>query len=284
MICCLSFSSQALTQSFNDFVAKYSSTNGSGYMQPLADAFAADLNSGLYQTADIPIKGVHLNFSLVVTEAFIGDSRKSFQATTEGFFTPTTTTSVPTIFGGTNGVTVPGTAATAYAFPGGLGVTTLPLIVPQLEVGSLYGTELAVRFFQAQVANSSIGQLQLWGIGVHHNLNQWISTKLPVALAAGIYYQHFSIGDIVSASATLISIQTSYNYGIITFYGGPGVEISSMDVNYDGSAGKINLSLKGANSIRLTTGAALNVGFFRLFIDYNIASQSALVLGLGFHF
>jgi hypothetical protein len=251
-------------------------------MQPLADAFGADLNSGLYQTAKIPLQGFHLDFSLALIVAPIGDSRKSFQATTEGLFAPVTTTSVPTIFGGTNGVTVPGNASTAYAFPGGLGMTILPLAVPQITLGSLYGTEATVRFFQAQI-NGSIGQLQLWGIGARHNISQYIR-DFPLALAGGIYYQHFSVGDVVSASATLISAQASYDYGLLTFYGGPGFEISNMDVNYDGSAGKISLSLKSQNSVRFTAGIALNLAFFRLYADYNLASQSAFVLGLGLKF
>ncbi len=88
----------------------------------------------------------------------------------------------------------------------------------------------------------------------------------------------------MTANATLLSAQASYDVGVLTFYGGPGVEISNMDVNYDGSTGKINLSLKSQNSIRFTVGAALSLAFFRLYADYDLASQSAFVLGFGFGF
>ncbi len=269
-------------QTLNDFVAKYGNENGSGFMQPLADAFGANLNSGLYQTATIPLKGFHLNFSVMLMGAPTTDSRKTFSAKTEGFFTPQTTVDAPTLFGSTDGKTVSGVGGTSYVFPGGLDISLFLLAVPQLTVGSFYGTEATVRFVQATVGDN-FGQLMLWGIGARHNMNQYFK-KLPLNVAVGIYQQHFEIGDIVSANATLFSVQGSYTTSVFTVYGGPGVEFSNLDVNYDGSSGKINLSLKSANSIRFTVGGLLSLAFFRLFADYNLASQSSFVLGIGFGF
>ncbi len=176
-MCCCLFCNQLNAQSLNDFVSKYSSANGSGYMQPLADAFGADLNSGLYQTANIPLRGFHLNLSFMLMGAPITDSRKTFSAKTEGFFAPAIIASAPTVFGSTSGKTVAGNAGTAYAFPGGLDMSIFTIGVPQITVGSFYGTEATVRFFQAKVGDN-IGQLQLWGIGVRHSISQYFK-KLP---------------------------------------------------------------------------------------------------------
>lgn len=272
----------ARAQKLNDFVAKYGNENGVGFMQPLADAFGANINSGIYQTAKIPLEGFHLNFSVMLMGAPITDSRKTFSAKTDGFFAPQQTADAPTIFGKTDGKTVTGNAGTSYLFPGGLSMTTFAIAAPQLTVGSLYGTEATVRFFQAKLGDN-IGQLKLWGIGARHNINQYFK-KLPLDVAAGIYQQHFEIGDVVSANATLISAQGSYTTSVLTFYGGPGVEISSMDVTYDGTGGKVTLALKSKNSVRFTVGAAVTLAFFRLYADYNLASQSAFVLGFGFGF
>ncbi|MEK7249926.1 MAG: DUF6588 family protein [Bacteroidota bacterium] len=274
--------SLARGQKLNDFVAKYGGENGVGFMQPLADGFGANINSGLYQTAKIPLDGFHLNFSVMLMGAPVTDSRKTFTAKTEGFFAPQQTADVPTIFGPTDGKTVTGNAGTAYVFPGGLSMTTFVIAAPQITIGSLYGTEATVRFFQAKVGDN-IGELKLWGIGARHNINQYFK-KLPLDVAAGIYQQHFEIGDIVSANATLISAQGSYAISVLTLYGGPAVEISNMDVTYDGTGGKVTLSLKSQNSVRFTVGAALTLAFFRLYADYNLASQSAFVLGFGFGF
>lgn len=274
--------SVAHAQKLNDFVGKYGTANGAGFMQPLADAFGANINSGIYQSAKIPLEGFHLNFGVMLMGAPITDSRKTFTATTDGFFTPQTTANAPTIFGSTDGSTVNGNAGTTYSFPGGLNMSLFALAVPQVTVGSLYGTEATIRFFQAKLGDS-VGELKLWGIGARHNINQYFK-DLPLDVAAGIYQQHFEIGDIVSANATLISTQGSYTWNVLTFYGGPAVEISNMDVTYDGSNGKINLALKSQNNVRFTAGVLLSLAFFRLYADYNLASQSAFVLGFGFGF
>ncbi|MBI5471482.1 MAG: hypothetical protein HY961_03965 [Ignavibacteriae bacterium] len=280
----LLFSSVAAAnaQKLNDFVSKYGNANGVGYMQPLADAFGANINSGVYQSARIPLGGFHLTFSVMLMAAPVTESRKTFSATTEGFFAPQQKADVPTIFGSTEGKTVVGNAGTAYAFPGGLNMTTFAVAVPQITIGSFRGTEGTIRFFQAKLGDN-IGELQLWGIGARHNINQYFK-KLPLDIAFGIYQHHFEIGDIVSANATLISAQASYPWSVFTFYGGPAVEISNMDVNYDGTSGKIALELKSQNSVRFTVGTLVSLAFFRLFADYNLASQPAFVLGLGFGF
>ena len=265
----------------NDFVGKYGAQNGSGFMQPLADAFGADINSGLYQTAHIE-KGFHIAISIIAMSAPIGDDRKTFTASTDGNFNPRTTVQAPTLFGSSNGVTVDGAAGTAYVFPGGLNFKLFPIAVPQLTVGSVSGTEVTARFFQAKLGES-VGQLSLWGIGARHNISQYLP-RFPLEFAVGVYRQHFEIGDIVSANATFISGQASYKAGVLTLYGGPGYEISTMGIHYDGSSGKVDLDLSSSNSVRFTIGANLTLAFFRMFADYNLASQSAFVLGIGFGF
>jgi hypothetical protein len=274
----------AQAQKLNDFVGKYGNANGAGFMQPLADAFSANLNSGLFESAYVPLEGFHINFSVVALGAPVSDSRKTFLAKTDDPFSPPGSTQAPTIFGSTDGASVPGTGGTTYNFPGGLNLGLFAIAAPQITVGSVYGTEVLVRFFQAKLGDS-FGTLKLYGIGFRHNVKRYFNLKnFPLDLAGGLYYQHFEIGDIVSANTVLISAQGSYKTSVLVLYGGPGVEISTMDVQYDGTSGKINLSLKAANSVRFTLGAALHLAFFRLFADYNLASQSTFTVGVGFAF
>ena len=95
--------SSAHAQKLNDFVAKYGNENGVGFMQPLADAFAANFNSGLFQSAYIPLEGFHITFCVVALGAPVTDSRKTFLAKTEDPFSPPGSTQAPTIFGSTSG-------------------------------------------------------------------------------------------------------------------------------------------------------------------------------------
>jgi hypothetical protein len=277
----ITFLVNANASDLNDFVGKYGAQNGGGYMQPLADAFGADINSGLFQSAHIE-KGFHIEISIVTMSAPIGDDRKTFTATTDGNFNPPATVQAPTLFGSSTSVGVPGNAGTTFVFPGGLNFKLFPLAVPQITIGAVAGTEVTARFFQAKLGES-VGELSLWGVGARHNISQYLP-RFPLEFAAGVYYQHFEIGDIVSANATFISGQASYKAGVLTLYGGPGYEISTMGVHYDGSSGKVDIDLNSSNSVRFTVGANLSLAFFRMFADYNLASQSAFVLGIGFGF
>ncbi|HTP12651.1 MAG TPA: DUF6588 family protein, partial [Bacteroidota bacterium] len=44
----------------------------------------------------------------------------------------------------------------------------------------------------------------------------------------------------------------------------------------------IAFDISGKNTVRATLGATLSLGVFKVYTDYSFASQSVLVLGLGF--
>jgi hypothetical protein len=269
-------------QKVDDLVSKYSSQNGTGYLQPLGDAFGANINSGLFHTAQIP-QGFHLSLTLEAMGALISSNRKTFSATTEDPFSPTTTAKAPTVFGSVDPVSVPGVGGTEYIFPGGINLSTFPLIVPQLTVGSLLGTEAVVRYVQVKVS-SDVGEIKLLGGGVRHSVSQYLM-DFPIDLSVGIFIQKFDLGDIISANATFIGVQGSYSTGVLTLYGGPGYEKSHMDVSYNSDSGtgnKVTFKLDGANSLRFTVGAGLNLPVLLIHADYSLGSQSVVSAGIGF--
>ena len=55
----------------------------------------------------------------------------------------------------------------------GGGIDNLIAGVPQLEIGSFYGTELLVRFIPKLNYGTNIGNFGFWGIGVKHNISQY---------------------------------------------------------------------------------------------------------------
>ena len=268
-------------QEFEDFVKKYTDANGKAYMQPLADAFGANLNSGLYHTAYIKKQGFQLYLGVAVMNAVIPDKNKTFQGTTQGYFSPTQTVKVPTVFGRSEAVPVEGDGGTVYVFPGGLELNRLPLAVPNLTVGSLFGTDAAFRWAAFDLGEE-VGKIELLGWGLRHSLDQYIPLK-PVRMAVGFYMQQFSVGDVVDAGGWIASLQTSYQWKIFTFYGGLGYENSNLDIQYtseeDGS--EIAFDLTGDNTLRATLGLTLNLGPVKVHSDYSLASQSLLTLGLG---
>lgn len=284
-VLCVVFSATSLhAQDLEDFVSKYTSENGQGYMQPLADAFGANLNSGWYHSARIPKTGFHIKVGLETVIALIGNKQKTFTATTESPFYPTTTAEVPTIFGSTQVISVEGQAGTVYNFPGGFDIKILPIAVPQLTVGALFGTEASVRYFDMKISDD-LGKLSLFGFGLRHSISQYLPV-VPVDLAGGFFYQSFKLGDIVNASALLIGVQGSKSFSLLTLYGGLGYESANLDIAYtydaDDEREEIGFDLSGANSVRLTVGFSLQLLILNLHAGYTLASQSVVGVGLGF--
>jgi hypothetical protein len=271
-------------QEFDDFVRKYTDANGQGYMQPLADAFGANLNSGWYHNAYIQEKGFQLYIGVTAMSAIIPEKNKTFLATTQGFFSPTQSIDAPTIFGKSETVTVDGDGGLTYSFPGGLDLNNLPMAVPNITVGSLHGTDLSVRWAAYNIGED-VGKVQILGGGIRHSIDQYFDLE-PVNLAAGFFFQQFSLGNIVEANGWLANIQASYQWRLITFYGGLGYENSNLDIQYtyEADESEINFNLKGDNSIRATLGLTLNLGPVKLHGDYNLANQSLFTLGLGLGF
>ncbi|MBN2213795.1 MAG: hypothetical protein JW723_06075, partial [Bacteroidales bacterium] len=269
------------SQDIEELVSKYTEENGKGYMQPLADAFGATFNTGLFHSAKMKKLGFQAYLGVVTSAAFISDKRTTFDATTQGFTDPEMTAEAPTIFGPSESVDVEGPGGTVYVFPAGMNVKMIPFAIPQLSIGSVYGTDLTFRFITFNLGED-FGDLSVFGWGIRHSISQHLD-MLPVDIALGVYNQSFKVGDIASASAWLVSAQASKRVMIFTFYGGLGYENTKLDLEYTNAGEDVDIAfnLKGKNSIRLTAGVTFNFGPVKLNVDYNIASQSVLSVGLG---
>ncbi len=274
-----------LAQDIDQMVSSYLGDNGQGYMEPLGDAFGSSLNSGFYRSARIK-KGFHLSLGVHSMLAQISDDQRVFKASTESGFSPAKTIEAPTIFGNAEPVVVKGDAGTAFTFPSGLDVERLPLAVPQVTVGALFGTEATVRFMQMDLGEN-FKQLKLLGYGVRHSVSQYLSA-FPVDLAAAVYMQQFKIGDIVDANAFYYGIQASKKASILTLYGGIGISQSTMKIKYVNDSTddpvEIAFDLKSDGKMCATAGICFDLGGLYINADYNIGAQNILTAGLGFSF
>ncbi len=276
-------------QDLEDYLSKYTSENGQLYLQPFANAFSADLNSGLYHNAKIKNKGFQLYIGIVSQVAVIPGKAKTFTATIEDDYFSSSTVTVkdaPTIFGAGEGpyVESPDNNGLGMYLPGGLEMDYLPLAMPQITIGSLYGTDLSARYIS--VAVEDLGDVQLFGWGIRHSVDQYLEI-LPLNVAVGYYNQKFKVGDYVDAKTSVFNVQASYDIPIITFYGGLGYETGKIDVEYtyegsgDLSGDKISFELEAEGSIRATVGLCFNLGPVKIHGDYNLANQNTFAVGLG---
>jgi len=288
----------------------------SGYVQPLTDAFGADMNSGLFRNADtddgfLPLFPINIyvgvNVSGVPTSSldktFAPPPRETLSDGTEITFNGDR---APTVFGDTDtpddvSVTVTdpddGSEETFNVPPGLLDTPIAPLVMPQLRIGTVYGTDAQIRYFpksELSAGGGSYGEVSLFGLAVRHDLNQWIPVPLPLKLAVQGSYNSFALEndfevddrvesqEVVSASGWAVNLHASRGIPLLpfTFYGGLQYEHFSMDYNYtfnppgtDDPVG-INLSQTAANRTRALAGVSFTLAIIRINADYAIGSAN----------
>ncbi|WP_066630490.1 DUF6588 family protein [Labilibacter marinus] len=278
-------------QSLEDYLSKYTADNGEKYLQPFANAFASDLNSGLFHNAEIKKNGFQLYIGVVSQVAMISSDAKFFTATIDDpAFGPTQTVpNAPTVFGPTEGPKIENESGQAMYLPGGFDIDYMPLAMPQITIGSLYGTDFTARFFKTGVED--IGDIDLFGWGIRHSVDQYIS-KLPFKMAVGYYHQKFSVGDYMDTKTNVVNLQASFAVPVVTFYGGLAYESDKVNITYtyEGlSASKdapepgdqIAFEMETEGSMRATIGLCINMGPVKLHGDYNMAKQNTFAVGLG---
>ena len=278
---------QSQAQEFEDFVSAYTSDNGQAYLQPLGDVIGADLNSAFFHSSYIPRMKFTLDIGIQTMTTFIKNKDKTFMATTDEFFQPGTTTKVPTVFGNTRGVKVNGIGGTSYTFPGGIDIDKLPLAVPQLRIGSVFGTDFTFRYVAIDIEDE-LGSLNHFGFGVRHSISQYFNENFPLEVALGYYLQSLDLENFSETRTDLVNLQGSYKAGILVIYAGLGYMSSTTDISYTYTEGDvdetINIELDKSGGVRGNIGLALELGIFYLNSAYNIGPQNTLALGLGFSF
>jgi hypothetical protein len=272
-------------------ISVYTGPNAEGYVQPLANAFGAALNSAFGYSAYIPKTSFHIGLELPVMGVFFEDEDKVFMATTEAGFQPSQTVEAPTVVGSGEATVITGTGGATFAFPGGLDLNSFGLVVPQIRVSSLAGTEAVVRWVAFDQGDADIGSVDLFGIGGRHSISQYMGETPPLDLAVGLLWQSFDLGDndfgnsFASSSALSIQAQGSKRMpvGFATFepYGVVAYESVDVDLEYaDVDGNPTNVSLEGENTMRFTIGAGLNFVAGHVWADYSFANTNNFSFGL----
>jgi hypothetical protein len=263
---------------------QYGEQTVKGYVQPIADLFGANLNSGFYSTARIPRARLTFGLELVGMGALVGEAQKIYTATTPEGFQPATAQTA-TVFGGEGTlVTSSENAALQYRFSDGLvDASMLPLAAPQIRIGGVMGTEVLFRYVPLPELDEDFPAATLTTYGVRHSISQYLPL-LPVDIAAGVFVTSFTFGDYIDVAATAVGVQVSRSIPLLTLYGGSSWERTTMKLSYTstepGAEGQVDVELTGANTMRLTGGAALRLGFLSLFGDANLGKVTNFSGGL----
>jgi len=272
-------------------ISVYTGDNAVGYLQPLANAFGAALNSSFGYSAYIPKARVRIALEAPVMGVMFDDEDRRFDAVTEAGFSPVTHSSAPTVVGSGDAVTVTGDGGATFSFPGGLDLNSFGLVVPQLRVGALMGTEALVRWAAYEQGDADIGKIELFGIGARHSVSQYLGAAPPLDVSLGAMWQEVKVGDnghggdFVTTDALSIQVQASKRapVGFLTFepYAGVAWESFSADLSYDDTNGDpVTVALDGDNDMRFTIGAGFNFVAGQLWADYNFSETNNFSFGL----
>ncbi len=275
-----------LSAQMEDLIRRYAGENAEGYVEPIITGLGSTLNSGLYISAKVPVSGFHIILSVNGMLTIYSDGQKKFIGRTNGYFYPPQEVETSTIIGNPQGAVVVSPSGTEFVFPGGYDLKSFLIGIPTLKIGSLYGTEMAIRYMNFKISDD-IGRLSLFGIGGRHSISQYFSTS-PVDISGGVFYHRFKLGDIIKSNVWIVHLETGKSFSFIDLYGGLGYESNKAKVEYTyistTETADISVDVTGKNSFRLTLGIGFKIFPYQFNIDYNIGYQNVIHAGFSVGF
>jgi hypothetical protein len=245
------------------------------YIRPAANALGSNLSAGWYNTADVhKLGGFHLN--LTVSAAFAPEEHQTYNldelelsdnirydynmaktaAGTAGSETQIWYVADLPVIGEQEVV--------RYDHPGGSGYNMLPSPMINAGVGLIKGTEILGRYMPTlKYGADKTNSIGLWGIGIQHDLKQWIPVlkSVPVLNLSIMYGYtrvnfHSSLTPLTPEILNAADLTTTADWNtqnmdmqvqghtanllvgaslpIVSFYGGAGVSITQTNLNLNG--------------------------------------------------
>lgn len=102
-----------------------------------------------------------------------------------------------------------------FTLPPGGDYRFLAAGVPQLEIGSWYGTEALIRFVPKVNLGSTIGDFAFYGFGLKHNINQYFKDPKAINLAVQAVYQYTDLENSVGVTSSQLKATANiFNFNI----------------------------------------------------------------------
>ena len=267
-----------------DAIRQMSEDNVSGYLQPFLNAFGATMNSGFSGTA-IRDGDVTVRIEFVGMATVIGSAQELYNAKPPSHF-PQESVETATIFGD-QGAVIQGPQGLSYKFQNGqLNMEYFPLVAPQLTIGNIYNSQLVVRFFTYS-SDSDVPDINMLGLGFRHALNPYFE-NLPFDLTAGLFYQNFSVGEIMKTNMIALNGMVSKQFNMFSVYGGAQFEYAGMNLNYEfegaaaGENPEVDFTFSSENFVRAFAGFNIDMKFVHFRTDVSLGKVSVLSAAIGF--
>jgi hypothetical protein len=198
--------------------------------------------------------------------------------------------------------------------PAGLVETPVaPLIMPQVGIGTIFGTSLQLRYLPETTIDEEYGTIGIFGLAVQHSISQYIPT-FPLDLAVQGAYSSLTLqsgpalldpsspaqgfSEVFDSSGWAFNVQASKDVPVvpIIFYGGLQFETFNTEYSYvfDPTLGgtisspfdiddpiEIQLDQTASNRVRGVAGFTVTVAFARFNVDYALSNNNAVTAGVG---
>jgi hypothetical protein len=242
------------------------------YMTPYINGFAASLTGGWYNTAE-PHKLGGFNITLVFNSAFIPDEYKTFNVDELGLNNLARVSGTSELSPTGAGKNDKGPymqynyrvddyvfSDSAFALPPGTDIALVPSAMIQAGIGLIKGTEIDGRFLP-KLGNSK-AKAGLWGVGVKHDIKQWIPglNKVPILHISvmGAYTRmnafvnldvtpsRLHLNDfftnrewnnqkmVMSSGSFTANLLVSADLPVVCFYGGVGFATTKTNIKLEG--------------------------------------------------
>jgi hypothetical protein len=274
-------------------IRQLSQENAAGYLLPLLRSVAFNLNRSMYHTAEIK-DGIDIYIGIKAMAAVIPTDDKTYSAVSpyDGSIVSTAT------IVGDQGAIVQGDQSPGeqnFQFPGGFRWNVIPIYVPQMHIGNVFGTQFVIRYLPTTKFDDKVGEIDVLGGGLQHSLSQYIP-QFPLDVAVQGMYQSIKLGNILEGKGQSYNLIASKSFSGLTVYGGVGMETTDFSVRYEYDP----LSLSGNPSVdspaimqniqfdevieerfRGNLGISLRFIIFNLNADYTFGYYRVASIGLG---
>lgn len=199
-----------------------------------------------------------------------------------------------------------GQLPTNFTLPKGGDYKTMIAFVPQFEMGSLWGTEMLVRFIPPVKLSEEIGKFAFYGLGLKHSLTRYFDDP-GFDLAVQGVFQITSLentvgvtGASLKADANImnLNIHGSKRFEVVEVYGGLSLETIKIDSRFtfllpkevqdqlgiiDDKPQTSDLVFKDTN-IKGVLGVKKDFSNFSACLDFNFSQFNILSFGLIYKF
>ncbi len=240
------------------------------YLSPLNDMYSAAIHSGVFPRYSE--KGFHIQLGIHGARIGVSDKMQTYIEHIND-----DQVSVPTIVGdGEPLVYSEGGFETVY--PGGLGIMSMTILMPELYIGTLYGTDIYGRYAQVPLTGA-LGKLELFGGGIRHDFGRYFLPEYVKWYLSYSYHQ-MTTGDKFSSMNHYGLTQLGVKLNRIGFYGLFGYELNDMQYHYILNDQKVSAGLNEVSPLRFGGGFNLTFKYIDFYGEYNMIDPVNIVFGI----